>query len=183
MRISKLDTHRVLVVLADRDMCDFELDFDKLSMENDHTRRILLRLTRLACRKTGIDFRGKRMSVEALMMGEGCYLLVTVKAHGHRYTLRRGAGVCYRFGDVSAFLDAVEAAYRLPYRMAKTAACEWDGAYFLLFEYPAVPKPVHRVLSEFAERRGSGLKCVMVREHGRLLCPQNAVATIGKSLI
>ena len=183
MTINKLDGRRVLVVLADRDMSDFALDFEEMSMENAHTRKILLRLTRLACRKSGIDIRGKRMSVEALMMGEGCYLLVTVKSRACRYTLRRGAGICYRFADVSAFLGAVEAAYRLPYRMAKTAACTWDGAYYLLFEYPAVPKPVHRVLSEFAERRGSGLQCAAAREHGRLLCPQNAVAATGEYLI
>ncbi len=54
MTINRLDGERVLVVLGGKDMTDFALDFKKMSLQNAHARKVLLRLTRLACRKSGI---------------------------------------------------------------------------------------------------------------------------------
>ncbi len=68
MTINRLDGERVLVVLGGKDMTDFALDFKKMSLQNAHARKVLLRLTRLACRKSGIDTNGKRVNVEALTM-------------------------------------------------------------------------------------------------------------------
>ncbi len=182
MTINKLDGSRVLVVLGDKDMTDFALDFRSLGLENDHARKILLRLTRLACHKSGIDIRGKRLHVEALMMGEDCYLLVTVKNRVRKYILRRG-GSCWRFATVTDFLNAVEAALRSRCCTTKNAAFEWNGSYYLLFDYPALPKALRRVLSEFSAERAGALQSAQVREHGRLLCAKNAVACIGQALL
>ena len=38
MTINKLDESRVLVVLAQRDMSDFALDFQEMGMQDDHSR-------------------------------------------------------------------------------------------------------------------------------------------------
>ena len=183
LTINKLDGRRVLLVLADKDMTDFRLDFARLGMENEHSRKIIMRLIGLACRKTGISLSGKRVHIEALTVGEGCYLLVTVQRRSRRYRLKRSGSCCWQFQDVTAFLGAVEALCRLPYRLAKNAAYTLGGAYYLLFGYPAVPKALRHVLGEFAEAKGGALKCAQVREQGRVICAQNAVATIGEYLI
>ena len=183
LTINRLDGQRVLVVLGGKDMSDFALDFEEMDMENAHARKILLRLTRLACRKTGISLSGKRVHIEALTVGEGCYLLVTVQRRSRRYRLKRSGSCCWQFQDVTAFLGAAEALCRLPYRLAKNAAYTLGGAYYLLFGYPAVPKALRHVLGEFAEAKGGALKCAQVREQGRVICAQNAVATIGEYLI
>ncbi len=183
MTINKLDGSRVLVVLGNKDMADFALDFKLMGFENAHSRKILLRLTRLACHKSGIDIRGKRLNVEALMMGDDCYLLVTVQNRVRRYTLLRGGGSCWRFSSVSNFLGAVEAAYRSRCRSSKSAAYEWNGAYYLTFDYPALPKALLRVLSEFSDSRANALRAAQVREHGVLLCAKNAVECIGQALL
>ena len=54
---------------------------------------------------------------------------------------------------------------------------------FFLRRDPAVPKALRHVLGEFAEAKGGALKCAQVREQGRVICAQNAVATIGEYLI
>ena len=183
MTINRLDGERVLVVLGDKDMTDFALDFKKMSLQNAHARKVLLRLTRLACRKSGIDTNGKRVNVEALTMGESCYLLVTVRRRMQRYRLKRSGGTGYRFESCGDFLNAVEVLYRhCPYA-GKNAAYECGGSYYLLFDYPTAPSAVRRILREYAVQRGGALFCASVREKGRELCGGNAVAVIGEKLI
>lgn len=183
MTITQLDGRRVLVVLGNKDMSDFALDFHKMGMENAHARKILLRLTRLACRKSGIDTRGKRVHIEALPLGEGCYLLVSVNSKTKRYRLKRGGCRCFVFADSGAFLNAVEAAYRSGCCRSKAAAYAWRGGYALVFDYPALPRALHRLLGEFAETVGGALLGAQVRETGKPLCTRNAVAVIGEKLV
>lgn len=183
MTINRLDERRVLVVLADRDMSDFALDFAEMGMDNAHSRLIIMRLTRLACRKTGIDTRGKRLSIEALAVGKGCYLLVTVKRKPRRYRLKSGGGVCFSFEGCTAFLGAVEAAYRQGFMCAKNAAYQRGGVYYLLFGYPALPKALRGMLGEFGVFSGGALKCAQVRERAEVICPRKAISVIGEKIV
>lgn len=183
MTINRLDERRVLVVLADRDMSDFALDFAEMGMDNAHSRLIIMRLTRLACQKTGIDTRGKRLSVEALAVEKGCYLLVTVKVRPRRYRLKSGGGLCFCFEGCSEFLGAVEAAYRRGFMCTKNAAYQRGGVYFLLFGYPALPKALRGLLCEFGTLSGGALKCAQVREHANELCPRKAISVIGEKIV
>ena len=182
MTINRLDGQRVLVVLEDKEMTDYALDFGKMDMENAHARKILLRLTRLACRKSGIETNGRRVSIEALLVGESCYLLVTVMRHTRRYRLKRGGGVCYCLADCTDFLNAVEALYRQRWYGAGNAAYEWEGSYYLLFDFP-LPPSARRVLHEYAVQSGGALLAARVRERGRPLCERSAVAVIGEKLV
>ncbi len=182
MTINRLDGQRVLVVLEDKEMTDYALDFGKMDMENAHARKILLRLTRLACRKSGIETRGRRVSVEALSMGESCYLLVTVRRHPQRYRLKRSEVVCCRLANCTDFLNAVEMLYRLRWYGTGNAAYEWNGSYYLLFDFP-LPLSARRVLQEYAVQRGGALLAARVREQGRPLCERNAVSVIGEKLV
>ena len=183
MKVSRLDGSRVLVVLGDSDMNDFSLDFAAMGLQDEGSRKVLLRLVSLACRKSGIDTRAKRVKVEALQMNEGCYLLVTVRHMSQRYRLKRGGGVCWRFSDCSAFLGAVEAAYRRGFCCAKNAAFFQGGVYYLIFDYPALPKALGGVLNEFGERAGGALKCAHIREHAKMICRQKALTVIGEKLV
>ena len=183
MKINRLDEKRVLVVLGGSDMRDFALDFGVMSMSDAHSRKILLRLTRLACLRSGIDTRGKRLNVEAIMLGDGCYLLVTVKNKPRRYRLKRGGALCYEFDESGALLDAAEAAFRRGFNCVKNSACEWNGKYYLIFDYPALPIALAGILSEFGEKRGGALLCARVRERGKVLCARSALTAIGSLMV
>lgn len=184
MTISKLDGSRVLLVLGNKEMDDFALNFAAMNMEDAHARKIILRLTRLACRKSGIETHGKRVNIEALSMEEGCYLLVTVGRGGaQRYRRLRTGGICFCFDNCTAFLNAVEAAYRSRYYYRKTAAYAYQNGFALVFDYPGVSKPLHRLMNEFAGRRGGPLLSAAVREAGKPLCEWQAVTVIGQALV
>lgn len=183
MTINRLDGRRVLVVLGGDDMRDFALSEKAMSMSDAHSRRILLRLTRLACSRSGIDTRGKRLNVEALMLGEDCYLLVTVKAPESRFRLKRRGVFCYRFETAGDLLDAAAAAYRRGVRCAKNSVYEWDGAYYLIFDYPALPRALRGILAEFAEKCRGSLTAALIREHGRPVCTRSALTVIGEKVV
>ena len=184
MTISKLSKHRVLLVLGGKDMEELALDFAVMSMENAHSRRVILRLTRLACSKSGVDISGKRLSIEALQLTDCCYILVTIGLEPKRYRLKRikRSGVCWRFDDCAAFLGAVEALYCCGFSKTENAAYEKGGAYYLIFKHYRLPKRARGVLSEFGMYAGGALSCAQIREHGKELCGHNAVSKIGHSL-
>lgn len=183
MTINRLDERRVLVVLCGDDMRDFALNGKAMSMADAHSRKILLRLTRLACSRSGIDTRGKRLNVEALMMGEGCYLLVTVKSAPSRFRLKRGGVLCYRFESAGDLLGAAEAAYRRGVHCAKNSVYEWNGSYYLIFDYPALPRALRGILAEFGEKRRAPLAAALVRERGKPVCAHCALTVIGEKLV
>ena len=88
MTISRLSGNRVLIFLGTGDLRDYALDFSRMNASDSRSMSILSHLSRAACKDKGIPTAGKRLSVEALGMNDGCYLLVTVGAKGKRYRSR-----------------------------------------------------------------------------------------------
>ena len=183
MTVNRLDENKVLVVLGSQDMRDFSLNFEVMGMDDAQSRKIILRLMRLACQRSGIDIRGRRVGVEALMMNEDCYLLVTVKKPSRFYKLKRSSGRGFRFADSTALMNAVEAVYRERFFSKKNSLYERGGKYYLLFEYPALPRRMQRILSEFSDKNGGSLFCAAAREQGRALCRHNAIESLGQYLV
>lgn len=183
LTVNRLSGNRVLIILAQEEMRDFSLDFSRMQLSDSHARRVLTRLMRMACRKSGIATDGQRVNIEALSLGEGCYLLVTVGA-ARRYRLKQStACVCCTFADSGDFLDAVAALYRSGAVCRRSSAYVYRGGYCLLFAYPSLPPAVGRVLSEYGDVTRKPLYCAAVAEHGRLLCPSDAIGQIGKAMV
>lgn len=79
MTIDKIKSNKILITLCDEDMRDFSLDYDTLSLYDSHSRKIPMRILQIACFKTDIEIKDKRMIVEALPTVDGCMLLLTVE--------------------------------------------------------------------------------------------------------
>ena len=62
------------------------------------------------------------------------------------------------------------------------AAYEKDGVYYLIFDYPAVPKRFKRILHEYGVRCGDNIFAANLRENAQEICRSNAIAVIGKCL-
>ncbi len=75
MTISRLSGNRVLIFLGTGDLRDYALDFSRMNASDSRSMSILSHLSRAACKDKGIPTAGKRLSVEALGMNDGCYLL------------------------------------------------------------------------------------------------------------
>lgn len=185
LTVDKLSDDRVLIILGIKEMEDFALDFEKLSLNDLHSRKILLRIMQIACRKTGIETRGKSVSIEALSFDEDCYILVTVTQKSRRtYRVKKNdESVCYLLGESANFLETVEKLYRQNVYCNRNSAYFYDSRYYLIFDYPTIPKKLRRVLSEYGEKSGGKLAAAKVRENGKLLCRHNAIMQIGRYLV
>ena len=65
---------------------------------------------------------------------------------------------------------------------AKNAAYVRGGVYYLLFDYPALPRAFRGLLSEFGSCFGGALKCAQIREHAEVICPRKAISVIGEKI-
>ncbi len=184
MTISRLSGNRVLIFLGTGDLRDYALDFSRMDASDSRSMRILSSLSRAACKDKGIPTAGKRLSVEALGMNDGCYLLVTVGAGGAKGKRFRSrcATLCYRFERVGSFLDCLSLLHRAGIACAKSRAYEHHGAYYLVFGYPTLPRQARVLLSEFDAKKCPALTASRLSEYATLLCPQNAVSAIGQYL-
>ena len=101
-----------------------------------------------------------------------------------RYRVKRaGSGLCCKIEGCSAFLSAVEQLYRLNIRCGKNSAYKKDGAYFLIFDYPSVPKKLKLLLSEFGQWQSGKFSAARVKEFAEPICERNAVEIIGRRLV
>lgn len=184
LTVNRLSDNRILIILCEKDMRDFSLDNDKMSFADLHSRRIIMRILQMACRKTGLETRGKSVNVEALPLDEDCYILVTVSGkRGRTYRLKGSNDcLCFFLGNATNFLDAIDALCRQNVCCNKNSAYEWQGSYYLVFDYPSIPRKLGRILSEYAQRCTGGLFAAKIKEGGRPVCTQNAIMQIGRYL-
>lgn len=185
MTIDKLADNRVLIVLCKQDMNDFSLDYSKMKFEDSRTRRVLMRILRLACVKEGIEINGKKVFLEAINFDDECYLLATINGTKQKkYRLKSNKNsLCYHLGNSGNFLDAIEQLYRQNVCCNHNSAYMYNDEYYLIFDYPSIPQKLRRVLSEYGNKGKNSIITARVKENGKQLCKQNAIAQIGKYLI
>lgn len=186
MTVDKLSDNRVLIVLCRQDMEDYRLDLETLSLSDAHSRKILMRIMHTACFKSGIEVSGKSVRLEAIGLDESCYILVTVGSlrRMKTYKLKNPRGCrCYSLGGSENFLNTMEMLYRQNVCCNKNSAYVLGNEYYLIFDYPSIPRRLGRILSEFAGEKGGRTFAARVKENGKELCANNAIAQIGKHLV
>lgn len=184
MTVDRIAENRVLIILCEKEMKDFALDYSTMSLDDVNSRRILMRILRLACVKTGLELGGRSVVLEAVSFDDECYLLVTVKeGHRKRYKIKNKESLCYHLGNSSNFLDTVEQLYKQNVCCNHNSAYEYKNEYYLIFDYPSIPSKLKRILLEFGSRSGGSLISARIKENGKQLCKTNAIARIGKYLV
>ena len=179
MTVNRLSGNRVLIILEQDEMRDLALDLDNLG-SGSRSLTALSTLSRTACRREGIDEEGRRLKVEAMSLGESCYLLVTV---GTKKYIRKRGSLCYRFDSAGEMTDCLGMLFRSGFILPRSALYLCQNAYFLVLGYPAVPKRARVLLSEFNAVRCSRLTAAFVGERGKTLCLRCAVQTVGKEFV
>ena len=185
MTIDRLGENRVLIILNNKDMNDFSINFDTLSLNDTHSRKILMRIMQVACFKSGIEIKNRRVVLESVAFEETCYLLVTVERKQSHYrdkSTESKTSVCYKFGSSGNFLDAVEKLYQLKTCCNHNSAYQYNGEYYIIFDYPTIPRSLLRVLSEYGTRVTKRYFALLVKEHGKAICKVNAILQIGMYL-
>lgn len=183
MTIEQIDSGKVLIVLGRNDMEDFSLEYETMSFTDPHSKKVLARLLTLACVKTGICIKGKKMLVEALPHPEGCLILMTLRAERERkyYRIKRGSrNLCCVIDSAEELMNLCSALCRLK-GVPDSSVYFYDDRYYLVAESVLVSPFIMRVFGEFSSRVAvDNILAAKVGERGKLIAHGNAHLEIGK---
>lgn len=185
MTIEQLSASKVLISLASEDIESFDLDFDKMGLQSDHSRRILLRLLQLACRKTGMSCKSKSVMMEALPHKGGCLLLVTVIPKVKKtYKIKRiYERLVYEFKDAEQVLSVAEVLSKKNSDTGGNSLWYYADKYYIVLCYPFSCRSTRARLKEYArEIYATSVFMSRIKEGGRLLCGNNALEIIGSRM-
>ncbi|MBR3971741.1 MAG: adaptor protein MecA [Ruminococcus sp.] len=186
MTIEQLSASKVLISLGSEDIESFDLDFDKMGLCSDHSRRILLRLLQIACRKTGMSCKSKTVMMEALPHQGGCLLLVTVvdKKKKKAYRIKRiYESLVYEFEDAEKVLSIAEALHRSNASVGGNSLWLYAGKYYIVPDRPFLYSSSRARLKEYArEIYIASAFMSRIKEAGRVLCRDNALELIGSKM-
>lgn len=187
MIIEQLDASKVLISLCNEDMKSFKLQFENMSFYSEHSKRILVRLLKLACMKAGVSCKSKTVLMEALPHQSGCLILVTMMETKKRKTYRVkkvAEKPCFVFDSTEEMLTGMETLYKGNFSMSSNSLWVCEDRYYLFFDYPSVQERVQRILTEFAFYKiFPQVEISRIKERGKLLCGESAVDTIGRSMV
>ncbi len=187
MKISQLSNDKLMITLCNDDMKSFELEFDDMGLSDPHSKKIITRLLSLACTSNSIVLDNKIILCEALPTDNGCVLFISLKDKQHKrkkYRIKRITEYpCYRFECVEDLLSAVEKLYYTDVLFYNNSAYMYKDRYYLVFDYPIVPKKAKSILLEFANTvKGTKPFVARLHESATTLSSGNAIVHIGTSL-
>ncbi len=182
MTIEQLDTTKVLISLCSEDMKNFELRFNDMSFCDEHSKKVLLRLTQLACMKTGVEMKKGAVLMEALPHNSGCLLLVTLleKKRRKTYRVKRFKEFpCFVFECADDLLSCAETLGIKDMPVHRNSLWLYGDKYYLVFDYPALNPVCRGLICEYADEvKSTAVKLSRIKESGKLLCRNNALELI-----
>ena len=185
MNIEQIDTSRIIISLADKDMEHYSVSFETLNLDEFHSREVLKELLYYASVKTGISFKNKKILIEAMQYEHGCLLLITVSDKNKNRKIYRiksyTDSYIFTFGSVEDFLACMKALYNIKDNKFFSSAFVDNGLYYLAIQSASALKNKYlSTISEFSTQINRGDICLAaLREHATLLCDKNAIETIG----
>lgn len=186
MTIEQLDASKVLISLGCEDMKNFELKFENLSFYSEHSKRILLRLLKLACMKAGISAKSKSVLMEALPHRSGCLILVTMmeKKTCKSYKVKSVTPYAYfMFESAEAMLSASGEIYGQNLDLHGNSLWLSEDRYYLIFDSPLLKLRAKEILSEYGtQHKAARAELARIKERGRLLSGGNALEYIGRKI-
>lgn len=183
MTVNRLDGNRVLIVLEDSDLSELKIEPELLDFRDSRHRTAILGVTRSACGSKGIETEGKRINIEALQVGESCYLLVTVNGRTGVYRAKRTSGFCCVTESAEELMSLAEKLCKSGLCCEKTAVYTHGGKYCVVFDYPALPAAYMRLLGEYGTLRRGALFRAKITEGWTLVCPRDALRLIAAPLL
>lgn len=184
MEIHLEDDCRLMINLNYRDLSELGFTYHTLSYNNERSRTAIQSLLHDAAARTGFDYSGKRLMIEAFPApGMGCTLLFTSlegkSPHRRRFRPKESPPQIFEFPSAEEMMAAMRLAFaeHLPegrlYRFGKR--------YRLIT--PAGGRKAQALLSEYGKPLGrSRALSAYTAEHGDLIS-RTAVQQIGGSIV
>ena len=173
MTIDMLDTGTILVHLGESDMLAYTLDFSD-SADISDIKEGLSELVRRVGDMCGFGTVGRCFLVEALPSGDGCLLIISVRAVRHRrvYRIKREKTreICVFF-DIDSMLDWLSDANHAP---SGYTLYNYRGRYILMPE-PYTSPASSAELSEYGRLTKVSLEAASrIQEHGTAIREKRA---------
>lgn len=183
MIIQQIDNSKVLIVLGGNDMEDFSLEYEKLSFDDPHSKKILKRLLSLACSKAGFNITDKKILIEAIPQEKGCLILLTLVPERHRKIYRikkQRKNLCYVFEDTENLISASKALSNSQIHFENSIYL-WEGKYVVILENVIENTSLFSKFREFSVCTLKGkIHTARIKESGKLLADKNGMAVINK---
>ena len=185
MIIEQIDSSKVLISLCNRDIDDYKIELNSMSINDPHHKKILMRLLDVVCNKTGLSTKNKQLLMEAVPVDSGCLILVTfmdIKPKITKYKVKNPQrSFCFSFDNTDNFIKAVTLLYKENIYFRNCRAMLFNNKYHLIFDNCPVAHKAKRILSEFGRRKPCNRAYMSaLKEAGKPICDSNAVDTIGK---
>ncbi len=187
MKISQLSKDKVMVTLSADDMRSFELEFDSMGLSNPHSKKVINKLLNVAFNSGYDSCNNKSILCEAVPIESGCILLISLKdkkSCRKKYRIKRIKEYpCYRFECVDDLLNTVQKLYYTDILFYNNSVYMYKDRYYLVFDYPVVPKKAKNILSEYSTTvKGTKTFVARLNESAKALSKGNAIIHIGTSL-
>lgn len=186
MTITQISDNKVLITLKSEDISNFDLDFNKLDISDPKHQMILKRIFILACSNKDISSKDKSVTLEALPNPDGYYILVSIsdKKIRKKYRIKRITEYpCYRFYSIDNMFSTIEKLYNCDVIYYNNSLYFYKNHYYLVFDYPSVPKKSQPILQEFAHKINCNkLFLARLNESAKKISSGNAIVHIGSEL-
>ncbi len=184
MIIKAINSDKIKILLTTSDMERLNLTYEELDYQSPSSKRAISELLSFAKVKTGFDFTGARLYIEAFSNGDGsCTLLFTKLDKAPSTESRKkpfvtdALPVIYEF---ERFDDVARWARSCNENISPLALYTMSGHYRIVLGAKSAQLAAP-TLSEFARVCGGGLTDLSVLdEHGKLLLTKDTLKTLKK---
>lgn len=188
MNIEQIDSSRILISLCDKDLENYSVTFENLSLSEAHSRMVLKELMYHASIKTGINLKDKKVLIEALKYEHGCILLLTVSEKSKKrktyHVKYYNDSYIFTFNNAENFLSCIKALYHIQKDTFSSSAFLYNQNYYLVIKTASPLKAKYtNTIHEFCTnaKRGNLFNAFLL-EHAKPLKLNYAIQHIGRSL-
>lgn len=195
MKIERIDSRTIKVVLSDKDMAEYDLTYEEMDYSDSATRQAILEIMRRVQNKINLGIDHNKLFIEAFPSPEGgCILYVnivefeppekpTVKAK--KELPRYDTPLIFELEN----LDAVTAVCKrlatdMQAGIVKSSLFHYEAHYYLLlYTYCRMERKIQFILQEYGDFLGkSTVLAAFFREHSKEISRDDAISTIVRCL-
>ncbi len=198
MELIRISEQKLKIMLTPTDMRHFELDPDSFTEDSAGMHRSFHRLLEEVKKQTGFEADDTHISVQYFPSREGgCEMFIS--AGGKREVpslppakalqpLKKAQNLferecAYRFANLTSLINVCHRLSGVGYIGSNSAYFDDLGRYYLLFTVRAespFQTPEHLIFpGEYGMIENTPLLKIYLSEHGRVICPENAVYRLG----
>lgn len=204
MELIRISDRKLKIMLTPTDMRHFELNPDTFGEDSAGMHRSFRLLLEEVKKQTGFEADDRQISVQYFPSREGgCEMFISrvpttcelgeapphsstqslqVRTPGMRHAFHRECA--YRFDALDGMLAVCRRLSQIGYIGSNSAYCDDGNRYYLLLsilaESPFSTPQELSFITEYGSIENAALLKIYLREHGRVICSENAVYQLGR---